>query len=144
MEMKISPVVAWLIRVVGLAVFAVAFLLPALAPPDAAPFIGWKCASIAFSAPFSFLHGQSFDLDIVLVSISGLLNAFLFIYVLLSFFKRLKLVRWVFIGLIFISMLSTWDFFARKHCTPLMGHFLWIAGAVIIILPEFFGSKQEG
>ena len=141
--MKISPVVAWLIRVVGLAVFAVAFLLPALGldPHDDHPLMGWKCASIALSMPFSKEAG--FNLDVILVSLSGWLNFFVLLYLVLCLFKRLKVVRWVFVGLCAVSMISTWAFFGRQHYTPLMGHFLWIAGAVTVILPEFFGSKQQ-
>ncbi len=142
--MKISQVVAWLIRVVGLAVFAVAFLLPALGldPHDEHPLMGWKCASIALTMPFS--KEATFNLDVILVSLSGWLNLFVILYLVFCLFKQLKMARWVLVGLSAASMISTWVFFGRQHYVPLMGHFLWIAGAVIIILPEFFGSKQEG
>ena len=141
--MKVSPLVAWLIRVVGLIVFAVAFFLPAvgLAPHDDSPLMGWKCASIALTMPFG--KEATFQLDLLLVMLSGWLNFFVLLYLVLSFFKRLKLVRWVFVGLSAVSMISTWVFFARQHYVPLIGHVLWIVGALIIILPEFFGSKQE-
>ena len=141
MEMKISPVVKWLIRVVGLAVFAVAFLLPALGldAHDEHPLMGWKCASIALTMPFS--KEASFNLDVLLVAMSGWLNFFVLLYLVLSAINKLKKVRWVLIGLSALSMISTWVFFGRQHYIPLMGHFLWIAGAVIIIFPEFFTSK---
>ena len=139
--MKISPVVKWLIRVVGLAVFAVAFLLPALGldAHDEHPLMGWKCASIALTMPFS--KEASFNLDVLLVAMSGWLNFFVLLYLVLSAINKLKKVRWVLIGLSALSMISTWVFFGRQHYIPLMGHFLWIAGAVIIIFPEFFTSK---
>jgi hypothetical protein len=139
----LSPAAAWLVRIVGLIIFGIAFALPAVgvSEHDANPLLGWKCASIAFSMPFS--NEATFDIDLVLVMLSGWLNVFVGFYLLFSFFKRLKVVRWGLIALSLVSMVSTWVFFGRQHYHPLIGHFLWIAGALIIMLPEILGTKQE-
>lgn len=141
---SLSPLLAWGIRILGLAVFAVAFLLPAvgLDAHDEHPLMGWKCASIALTMPFS--KEATFNLDVILVAMSGWLNFFVLLYLVFCLFKKLKVVRWGLVGVSAVSMISTWVFFGRQHYIPLMGHFLWIAGALVIFLPEFFGGKQEG
>ncbi len=143
MKAALSPLVTWSVRIIGIAVFAIAFFLPALglSAHDANPLLGWKCASIAFSMPFS--HESTFDIDLFLVMLSGWLNVFVGLYLLSSFFSKLRLVRWALIAFSLVSMISTWVFFGRQHYHPLIGHFLWIAGALIIMLPEFFTIKQD-
>jgi hypothetical protein len=133
----------WLIRILGLAVFALAFFLRALAtsPHDSNPLIGWQCAKIALELPFN--HEDPVDLNLVLVTLSGWLNVFLLIYLILTFFKKLQTLRRIFIVLLIASIFSTWLFFFREHYTPLIGHYLWILGTLIVITPEFFRSKQE-
>jgi hypothetical protein len=37
---------------------------------------------------------------------------------------------------ILLCMGATWSFFALQKVTPLTGHYLWIAGALVILLPE--------
>jgi hypothetical protein len=41
-------------------------------------------------------------------------------------------------------MAATWVFFFHSHLVPLIGHFLWIAGALTILLPEVTGRKANG
>jgi hypothetical protein len=143
LKLQLSTATVWLIRILGLLIFAIAFFLPAvgLTPNDNDPLIGWRCATIALSMPFS---KDVFDLDMALVTLSGWLNPFLFFYLVFSFFKRLKILRYTFATFVLLSMLATWIFFIRAHYIPLIGHYLWILGALTVMLPEFFGSKQEG
>jgi hypothetical protein len=140
--LALSPLTIWTIRILGLCIFAAAFFLSAVAtsPHDPNPVVGWECAKIALKLPFA--HEDPVDLDLILVTLSGWLNPFLLIYLILTFFKKLQMLRWLLVALIFISMLSTWTFFFRAHYTPLIGHYLWILGALIVLSPELFSRKD--
>jgi hypothetical protein len=38
--------------------------------------------------------------------------------------------------LVILCMAATWTFFAEETLAPLIGHYLWIAGALLIVLPD--------
>jgi hypothetical protein len=44
--------------------------------------------------------------------------------------------------LIVLCMAATWWFFALQKVTPLIGHWLWIAGAVLVLLPEAMPRRR--
>jgi hypothetical protein len=40
-------------------------------------------------------------------------------------------------------MAATWIFFAVEHLVPLIGHFLWIGGVLLILAPEVLLFKRK-
>src|ERR1700691_430954 len=83
-------------RLLGLAIFAAAFLLPAVklnsGSADSVVFPGWKCASIALSQSVSLFGkvtpgGPSFQA--ILLTLSGWINILIPIVLLLSFWRLL-------------------------------------------------------
>ena len=140
----------WICRIVGLAVFALAFIEPAVrhgaAGPDATVFSGWKCASIALTettALFSKAVSGAPPLPIFLVAMSGWINPLIVLFLLLCVSSRLRIARGIVAVIILLCMGATWMFFHLQSVTPLIGHFLWIGGALLILLPDAFGSSRR-
>jgi hypothetical protein len=138
-------------RVLGLVVFAAAFLLPAVklnsGGTDGVVFPGWKCASIALSQSVSLFGkpaqgGLSFQA--ILLTLSGWINILVPVVLLLSFFRPLLIARRAIGGLIVLCMAATWTLLALEKLTPLIGHILWIVGALVILAPDVLSAKRAG
>jgi hypothetical protein len=137
----------WLVltcRIVGLLVFAWAFLLPAVrlgaaGDASAAVYPGFKCASLALSETMT-LFGKTVQgtapVQAYLLVASGWINPLIVIILLLSFWRILQLVRRILGVLVLLCMAATWVFLAMEKLTPLLGHFLWIAGALAVLAAE--------
>jgi hypothetical protein len=130
-------------RVLGLVVFAAAFLLPGVkldgGSADSVVFPGWKCASIALSQSVS-LFGKSTpggpSFQAILLTLSGWINILVPIVLLLSFWRVLLVARRVIGGFIVLCMAATWTLLAMEKLTPMVGHVLWIVGALAILAPD--------
>ena len=144
---------AWLIRILALIVFAVSFALPAIRPagpdpasqtasqPGNAPqtIPGWTCAMIASTAAPKALAqsiGQGLNKEGVEVFLSGLINYLFVLILVLSAWRRLVRTRLVVGALMIPCLIATWMFFAAQKFTPLVGHYMWIGGAVLLLVPD--------
>ncbi len=130
-------------RVLGLCVFIAAFLMPACR--DKAPFLGsldiypgWQCAQVTFVGAFSKNSYQSWD---VLAVMSGWINPLILVYFVLSFTARFALLRRVLAVATLVCMVATWVFFFIASLVPMIGHVLWIVGALIILSSEVTGRR---
>jgi hypothetical protein len=138
---SITPRAILICRIIGLAIFAAAFLLPACRDSgniniftDTYP--GWKCAQIAFTAAF---QKDSYESSNFLAVMSGLINPLILIYLTFSFFARFKRVRRTLAVAVLVCMAATWTFFWIAHLVPLVGHFMWIVGALMIVAGDLAG-----
>lgn len=136
-------------RLAGLGIFVLAFFLPAVrlgAAGDAAAhvFPGWQCASLALNETMA-LFGKSVKgappIAACLMAVSGWLNPLIAIDLLLSLWRGALMVRRIVGVLVILCMAATWIFFVEEKLTPLPGHFLWIAGAVLILLPDALPAR---
>ncbi|MGP8269424.1 MAG: hypothetical protein ACLQLH_05105 [Terracidiphilus sp.] len=78
-----------------------------------------------------------------LVVTSGLINPLILIYLPFSFFPRFKRVRLVLAAVVVVCMAATWAYFWITHLVPLIGHFMWIAGALMILAGEVAGRPRQ-
>jgi hypothetical protein len=132
-----------LLRIAGFVIFVLAFFLPAVTPgPGAGSQLGWVCAvfslmstGAAVQHPATLVSGGEATWKFALV-FSGWVNPLLLIYLLLCIWSRLvSYRRTLAIGILF-CLCSTWFFLTKQHFTPLIGHCLWVAGIVLMLLPE--------
>jgi len=137
-RIALPPQALLLCRIFGFCIFAVAFLLPAC--KDTSPgfssievYPGWRCAWITLGALGDKETYQSWD---SLAAVSGLINPLIVAYLGFTFVPRLVLLRRILGISTVVCMVATWVFFWMAHLIPLIGHFLWIAGALLILLPE--------
>ena len=134
---------AWLVRIAALVLFGVSFALPAIRPATAGaaaqPIPGWTCAMFAsILGPKALVQsiGQGVRPEDILIPVSGLINyLFLFVFVL-SFWRRLVRTRLLLGALLLPCFVGTWIFFSISKITPLAGHYLWIAGAILLLVPD--------
>jgi hypothetical protein len=134
-------------QVAGLALFIVAFSLPACHDTDsgslvhAARLMGWQCAWLSISLIFD--SGTLLS-PLFFAFLGGCINPLIVIYVLLGLTKRFAITRKALACAILLCMASTWVFFVVGHFVPLIGHVLWIAGALLILYPEFAALPRPG
>ncbi|MFZ0393230.1 MAG: hypothetical protein WBX09_20565 [Terracidiphilus sp.] len=133
---------AWLVRIAAVVVFGVSFALPAIRMSGSGPsqtMTGWMCAVIAsITAPKALIQslGQGVRFDEILIPISGLVNYLFLAVLVLSFWRRLLRTRLLFGTLLLPCFVATWMFFSSSKVTPLVGHYLWVAGAIVFLMPD--------
>jgi hypothetical protein len=136
-------------RMLGLAIFVVAFFLSAVrsGPPGdftAIVYPGYKCAMLALSETAS-LFGKTVSgrppLPAYMLAISGWLNPLIVIDLALSFWRGALLARRIVLGLAIVCMAAAWTFFVEETLAPLIGHFLWVAGALLIVVPDALPAR---
>ncbi len=134
---------AWLVRIIALIVFAVSFALPAIRPPASGsavqPIPGWTCALFAsVTGPKALVQslGQNIPTDDVLVVVAGLANYIFLAVLVLAIWPRLVRTRLIAGVLTLPCFIASWMFFSSQKITPLAGHYLWIAGAILILVPD--------
>ena len=107
---------------------------------------GWKCASIATTESMTLFgkpgNGQHQFIE-YLVAFSGWINPLIVLVLLASPIRVLLTVRRIFAAIIVLCMIGTWVLFSQQHLVPLTGHFLWIAGALLVIVPEAFPARPR-
>jgi len=136
----ISPRTTLILRFAGILVFAAAFFLPAVRfHADAGHLLGWECARATFLAATGLFQKSDPDLpryQIVLITLSGLINPLILLALSLSFAPQYGRVRRILAVAVLVCMACSWTLFALMGLQPLIGHFLWIAGALMILAPE--------
>jgi hypothetical protein len=123
-------------RIVGVGVFAVAFLLPACKFVgerseliNLGTYSGWRCAE--FSLMLVTIP-ETFRSTLLLAVLGGLVNPMLLLY--LAFFQpRFGRMRHILTWAILACLVATWIFFAINRFLPLIGHILWVAGILMIL-----------
>ncbi len=140
----------WIVLLLGFCVFVVAFFLPAVRAgatgPEAVVFPGWKCASVALTETIALVGKSGVEkpsFAVLLVIFSGWINPLVLLLLCFSFWQGLLVARRVLAVLILLCMAATWAFFALQKVTPLVGHFLWIAGALLILIAAVTGGRPQ-
>ncbi len=136
-----TPRMIWVGRILGFCIYVLAFFLPACravatagaATPDT--YKGWFCAMITLTNTFSLEVWRSKD---CLAILSGWINPLILIYLILLAVPKLVWPRRVVAGAVVAFMLGTWIYFAIAQMVPLVGHVLWIIGALMILAGEVF------
>jgi hypothetical protein len=135
------------LRILGLAIFILAFFEPAVRAGESTVLPGWKCATIATTESMTIFgnpgKGQHQFIE-YLVAFSGWINPLVVLVILASPVRVLLVVRRIFAVIAVLCMAGTWAVFAQQHIVPLTGHFLWIAGALLVIIPDAFPSRPRG
>ena len=150
---------AWPVRIAALIVFAVSLMLLAIHMPGSGSgpqfFPGVMCAFLAsVVAPGEVLSSPGkADLQSFLVVIGGLVNYLYLAILVLGFWPRLVRTRIVIGTLMLPCLVATWVFFAVSKSTPLVGHYLWVASCMLLLLPDMaallfrsspIAAKHEG
>jgi hypothetical protein len=146
-----------IVRLAGIALFVVAFFLPAVrdahttSGPVSLPMSGWMCATVAISASAGILHlvsGAMQGKDLLgaaCLILSGWVNPLVVLYLFFCIWRKFVRIRRVLAEAIVICFVATWIFLVKAPMVPLIGHFLWVAGALMILVGEVAGSipKRE-
>lgn len=134
-------------RLVGLCIYVWAFFLPAVrevaTPGGDAPEMlrGSRCAWVTLINTMNpeMWHSKDF-----LAVLSGWINPLLVLYLIFLLFPIFRWPRRIVAGVIALFMIGTWVLFALYPLVPLVGHFLWIAGILLILAGEVFGREKTG
>lgn len=128
-------------RMLGYFIFLVAFFQPAcrqVAMPGAGDpdvYKGYFCAWVTL---IDTLNGGMWQSRDALAILSGWINPLMLLYVSFMFSRRLRRARRVISILISLFLIGTWIYFYLVPYVPLIGHFLWVAGILLIMAGEVF------
>jgi hypothetical protein len=148
-------VITRIVRLAGIVLFVVAFYLPAVRDPHtvtgpgSGPMTGWMCAVVAGSAiagiPHLFGPGwQGKDMPgVICLILSGWVNPLMLIYLMFSIWRKFVRIRRIVAVAILICFAATWFFLFKAPMIPLIGHFVWVAGALMILAGEVAGSVPK-
>jgi len=139
--LEANPRAAWMWRITGACLFVIAFFLPACEMRGSwngfVVFKGWECAWFALVLPILYRiqrdPGDS-GFEVLLLTLSSLVNFAVIALLVSSFSRKAGVLRKVLEIAIPVCMLATWIFFVLDKMRPLPGHYLWIAGALLIIV----------
>lgn len=133
-------------RIVGFCIYVAAFFLPAcreaatLAGEAPDVYQGSRCAWITLINTFS---GEIWHSKYFLAVLSGWINPLILVYLFLLIFPKLLWPRRIVAGSIVLFIAATWALFYLVPLVPLVGHFLWIAGILLILAGEAM-RRPEG
>jgi hypothetical protein len=141
-----KPRAILILQIVGFCIFVAAFFLPAVR--DSGPissssniFKGWECAKITITATFQM---EAYESSGFLAIMSGWINPMIMLYLGFTFARKFARVRRILAIAILVCMLATWIYFAVERLVPMIGHFLWIAGALLILCAEAIDRERSG
>jgi hypothetical protein len=142
-----------ILQLLGLCIFVAAFYLPAVQGtgigPGNGPMAGWMCAMVALAATGGIFHTaaaatEGKDLPgIICLTLSGWVNPLVLLYLLFSIWRKFVRIRRVLAVAILICFAATWFFFFKAPMTPMIGHFVWVAGALMILAAEVVGPAPR-
>jgi hypothetical protein len=134
-------------RILGFCVYVAAFFLPACREPATLAgvtpdsYMGYNCAWMTLVNTFS---GELWISQYSLAILSGWINPLILLYLFLLLFPKLFWLRRIVAGSIALFIAGTWVFFALVPLVPLIGHILWIAGILLILVGEAIGREDAG
>jgi len=126
---------------IGFLIYLISFFLAAIGHSDGIgrPAPGYYCAFTALVLPWTatpISHGGPFEnrfFEYLAVFISGMVNPFVFVYSILVFRGRnLRLVKALRV-IVPLMIPFSWVIFHYEFYYPREGHFLWIAGILLIL-----------
>lgn len=135
-------------QVVGICIFVAAFFLLAVGVTSTSSNIiyGWECAKIAIQATPALFEKPDPDMPLYvnpLLAMSGWINPLVLLYVSFCFAPKFFRVRRILAVAILVCMVATWILFILMTLYPLIGHFLWIGGALLILAPEVLACQRK-
>ena len=125
-------------RSLGFCLFVAAFFLPAcrdmaLEAGAANTFTGWECAQAALVISAEM---ETYQSPFLLAAVGGWVNPILPLYLAATFAPRLRAIRRAVAIAIPLCVVAVWIFFAIVDLVPMIGHYLWVAGIFLTLLPE--------
>jgi hypothetical protein len=144
-RIALSSQAALFCRTLGFVVLAAAFCLPACKATVPISGVlevhpGWRCALLTLGAIFDRGAYQSWN---ILAVLSGCLHPLLLVYLGFSFARGFVLVRRILAAAILACLGATCAFFGIAHLVPMAGFFLWMAGVLMVLLPEMTGHRPS-
>ena len=121
----------------GFTIYLLSFLLPAVNGGASSSMIGWVCAELALTMPFSRDYVDSNLFKSILFA-CGLINILVLAYVVLWTHDANPILRRV-IAVVALSFIPlNWIYMAHDPpgLTPEIGHIAWITGLILIFGPE--------
>jgi hypothetical protein len=140
------------VRLAGLTLFVVAFFLPAVrgtgSGPGNGPMDGWMCAYFAGAATGGILrNGPAWEginvPGMMYLILSGWVNPLVGMYLVLCLWPRLVRIRVAMAVAVLLCLSATWAFLAIAKMEPLIGHYLWAGGTLMILAGELTGLQSK-
>ena len=133
-----GPRAILLCQILGFSFFVLAFFMPACRDmnPEAGSaniFTGWEYthASLTLSKEV-----ETYQSPFILAVLSGLASPLVVLYLAASYIPHLRALRRAIAFAIPVCLVAAWIFFVIVEFAPMIGHYLWVAGVLLTLLPE--------
>ena len=120
-------------RYLGIALFAIAFFLPAVGDSAEKPFYGWQCAWFTLTLLGTV---QDTAFSELLVVFSAAASPIAAIWIVLAFWNKAARIRLWLAPILLAWLLAAQIFLIQASLIPLVGHYLWTIGILLIAAPE--------
>ena len=120
-------------RYLGIALFAIAFFLPAVGDSADKPFYGWQCAWFTLTLLGTVQDTAFSELLVIFTAAASPIAA---VCIVLAFWKKPARVRLWFAPILVACLLAAQIFLIQASLIPLVGHYLWTIGILLIAAPE--------
>lgn len=139
----------WIFLLAGLALFAFGFKLPAIkeiARPGTTgnTLIGYNCAALALRLPWgkegiTFLHSDPVAYFAVLIS--GWINPFFLLGLLVLLVRPQSRLNWVFRVLLPLMFVACWIVFQKIHFYAYTGFYVWMCGILMVLFSDLWAKR---
>jgi hypothetical protein len=80
---------------------------------------------------------------LICLILSGWVNPLVLLYLVFSIWRRFVRIRRVLAAAVVVCIMATWVFFFKSAMIPLVGHFVWVAGGLMILAGEVAGRRLQ-
>jgi hypothetical protein len=148
-----NPGVIALCRIFGICIFAAAFFLPACTDGGEGGGIhsGIDCALWTISGTITFLLNTTTNFsaffaeadvfELFIFGIIGLINPLVVLILFFSYSNRFLMARRILAGIVLVCTALASIFLAQNHMVPLIGHYLWTTGILIVLATAAYDSE---
>ena len=122
---------------IGLAMYAVSFVLVAVGGPDWMR--GWTCAYLALSFPLSALRDPALHPNLLFflpLLVSGWINVLFLVALILRASRRQAWALALLRVIILLMIPGCWLVFLETLRPPREGHFVWIIGMLLVLFSD--------
>jgi NhaP-type Na+/H+ or K+/H+ antiporter len=110
---------------------------------------GWMCATAAGAATGAIFRGSAATMEgknvpgVICLVLSGWVNPLVGMYLVLCLWPRLARIRIAIAVGVLICLTATWVFLAIARMEPMIGHYLWAVGTLMILAGAVTGRQQK-
>jgi hypothetical protein len=146
LQHRIAMRIDRLLFVIGFALYAGAFFLPAVFEAGSAPLRGYDCALVTLIQVWThdnraLIHEE--PVTYISLLVSGWINPLFLLTAIFTAFRKARKLAGILRILVLVMIPFCWIAFHNVKVRPREGHFLWIIGMLLVLFSNQFRPADE-